>query len=173
MVSGFQSALIVLVLCCNIIFEAHPECLIEATYLQIVCLFLRVSALPSFLCSWVWSSSWSWLPAFLPSSLRTGSKTSSTSSSTIMSKPTATTSTCRISSISPKNMWVSNSSVWPKDALVKCFQNCKQDEQFSKIWIQLIGNEAIIGSCLRKLDSVPSDYNRNELPDGCCWQYWR
>lgn len=105
------------------------ESLIGAMHLHCVCL-LNVCVFPSFLSSWVWSSSWSWLPAFLPSSSRTGSKTSSTYSSTIMLKLTVTTSTCRISSISPRNMWVSNSSVWSSRQRCPCevSPHCKQDE---------------------------------------------
>lgn len=77
------------------------------------CVFMCVCPLlSSFLCSWVWSSSWSWLQGSLPLSLRTGSKTSLTFSSTIMSRPTAMTLTCRISSTSPRNMWVHNYWQW-------------------------------------------------------------
>lgn len=87
------------------IFFGAPCSLLEVTgVLFSVCMCLLV--LFSFLCSWVWSSSWSWLQGSLPSSLRTGSKTSLTFSSTIMSRHTAMTSTCRISSTLPRNMWV-------------------------------------------------------------------
>lgn len=71
------------------------------------CIIVHISSsfCHSSLCSWESSFSWSWQRESWHLSLRTGLKTSLTCSSTITFERTGTTSTCRTSSISLRNMY--------------------------------------------------------------------